>query len=201
VVRPQSEIHVNGHNPLIMVVMPQIPFHLRYDLTRWQRLIPHLGVWGPMSLAIPAIFVGIISLAVAKSPWWTLLLLPVLFIFRGFFVGLLDVILRRVRNMDILVEDNALRYLAGDERWYLFLDGIIDIAKYRKDVWTIQHWNGSVVNVLASEITDDQIEYIKAAAERGRTPEGIQAVIERGRVIQQIEAGNFPEDSEGQTDG
>ena len=98
-------------------------------------------------------------------------------------------------------QQNALGYLAGGERWYLFLDGIIDITKYRKDIWTIQHWNGSVVNVLASAITDDQIEYLRAAAERGRTPEGIQAVIERGRVIQQLESGEFHDDSEGHTDG
>lgn len=181
--------------------MPQVPFHLRYDLTRWQRLIPHFGVWGPVSLAIPAMFVGIISFAMANSPWWALSLLPVLFIFRNFFIGLLDVILRRVRNIEILVEENALGYLAGDECWYLFLDGIIDITQYRKDVWTLQHGNGSVVNVLESEITDDHIKYIKAAAERGRTPEGFQAVIERGRLIQHIGSAHFSEDSEGQTDG
>ena len=154
-----------------------------------------------MSFIIPAISVIIIWLAVSTSAWWTLALTPVLFVFRGFFIGLLDVVLRRVRTMDIIVEENALGYLAGGERRYLFLDGIIDIRKFRKDVWTIQHWNGSVVNVLASEITDDQIEYTKPAAERGRTPEGVQAVVERGRVIQQLETGNFHEDPEGHNHG
>ena len=181
--------------------MPQFPFHLRYRLTRRQRLIPHFGVWGPMSCIIPALCVGIILLAAATSPWSALLLIPVLFMFRGFFIGLIDVIFRRVRDMDIVVEEDTLGYLAGGERWHLFLDGIIDIRKYRDDIWTIQHWNGSIVNVLASEITDDQIDCLKAAGERGRTPEGIQAVIERGRRIEQIESGDSNKDSEGQSDG
>jgi len=51
--------------------MRQTPFHLRYDVTRWQRLIPHLCVWGPMSLIIPAAFVGIILLAVSTTSRFT----------------------------------------------------------------------------------------------------------------------------------
>jgi hypothetical protein len=57
-----------------------------------------------------------------------------------------------VRPLDIVVEENALGFIAGGERRYLFLDGIIDITKYLNDVWTIQHWNGMVVNVPASQI-------------------------------------------------
>lgn len=181
--------------------MADVPFHLRYDLSRRQRLMPHIGVWGSMSLVIPLSLLGIILLSLSKSPWWALSSLPLFFVFRGFFIGMLDVILHRTRSMDIVVENNALGFLAGGERWYLFLDGITDIRKYCRDTWTIQHWNGSVINVLASAITDDQMEYIKAAAERGRTPEGIQAVIERGRLIQQLESEASRDDSQGQAGG
>src|SRR5262249_28294318 len=39
------------------VVMPQIPFHLRYTLSRSQRLVPHLRIWGiSLSLFIPLLF-------------------------------------------------------------------------------------------------------------------------------------------------
>lgn len=53
------------------------------------------------------------------------------------------------------------------ERWWLFLDGIINIAMYRSDTWTIQHYNGSVVNVAASVISREQVEFLNAAARRG----------------------------------
>jgi hypothetical protein len=86
--------------------------------------------------------------------------------------------------MDIVVEENGLGFLAGGERWWLFLDGIISISRYEKDTWTIYHWNGSVINVTASVISPDQLAHLRAAAERGKTPEGIGAVIERGRKLE-----------------
>jgi hypothetical protein len=166
--------------------MATIPFHLRYQLSRSQRLIPHLAIWGPLSLIIPASVCGVIFFAVTKSYWWLLLLPLVLLQFRGLFIGLLDVVLHPVRDMDITIEENTLSFLAGGEHWHLFLDGVTNITKYRKDVWTIQHWNGSVIHLPASEITDDHIAHIKAAAERGKTPEGVRAVVERGRLIAQL---------------
>jgi hypothetical protein len=50
----------------------------------------------------------------------------------------------------------------------------------------VQHWNGKVFHIAASAISEDQIAYVMAAMERGRTPEGIQAVIERGKRIAEI---------------
>ena len=52
--------------------------------------------------------------------------------------------------------------------------------------WTVEHFNGTVLNIAALAITEDHIEYIRAAMERGRTPEGIRAVVERGRRIEEI---------------
>ena len=51
---------------------------------------------------------------------------------------------------------------------------------------TIEHHNGSVLHIPAGEITDDQLAHLRSAMERGRTPEGIRAVIERGRRIEQL---------------
>src|SRR5262245_28866581 len=110
-----------------------------------------------------------------------------LFLFlRGLFVGVLDVLFVPIRQMDVDVEENAAGVLIGAERWYLFLDGITDIRKLSDDTWTIQHWNGCVLHIAAAAITDEQIDYLRASMERGRAPEGIRAVIERGRRIEQI---------------
>jgi hypothetical protein len=108
-------------------------------------------------------------------------------LFRGLFTGLIDVILVPRRDIDLIIEENAAGILLGSERWYLFLDGIISIHQHHRGIWTIQHHNGSVLHIPAKEITDDQLAHLRAAMERGRTPEGVRAVIERGRRIAQLE--------------
>jgi hypothetical protein len=90
-----------------------------------------------------------------------------------------------VRRIDIVVEENAAAILIGTERWYLFLDGITDLRNDR-NTWTIQHWNGIVLHEPADAISEDQIEHLKKAMQRGRTPEGITAVVERGKRIEEI---------------
>ena len=45
--------------------------------------------------------------------------------------------------------DTRAGILIGTERWYLFLDGITDLRKFRDDTWTIQHFNGSVLHIAA----------------------------------------------------
>jgi hypothetical protein len=54
-------------------------------------------------------------------------------------------------------------------------------------VWTLRHWNGTVLHIPADAITDAQLAHLRAAMERGRTPEGIRAVIERGRRLAELE--------------
>ena len=114
------------------------------------------------------------------------LALLVLVLHRRLVLGLLDVLLVPVRRMDVIVDENAAAILIGSQRWYLFLDGITDLKKFRDDTWTVQHFNGTVLHVAASAIDDDQLAHIRAAIERGRTPEGVRAVIERGKRIQAV---------------
>lgn len=175
--------------------MPQIPFHLQYKLSRLQRLVPHLRVWGtPLALFVAALLlffcvqtvVSACSLSGAGVAVFGGLAFFVFVMYRGLFVGLLDVLLVPVRYMDVIVEENAVGVLVGTERWYLFLDGITDLRKFREDMWTIQHVNGCVLHIAVSAIEEDQIAYFRAAMERGRTREGVQAAIERGKRIEEI---------------
>jgi hypothetical protein len=64
--------------------------------------------------------------------------------------------------------------------------GVRSIRKYRDDVWTLEHFNGSVLPIPVAVITEDQLCRIRAALERGRTPEGVRAVIERGQRIEAL---------------
>src|SRR4051812_18145354 len=96
--------------------MLQVPFHLHYNLSRSQRLVPVLRFSG----TVFSVFVIIMFVFFAVASVWSMLLLDLsavgvfavlaLFIFslegRLFFV-LLDVLRVPVRSMDIVVERNA----------------------------------------------------------------------------------------------
>ena len=168
---------------------------IRYSLTRRQRLIPHLRIWGPAFVPyyvlLETFFVVRLIVAVFTLEWFAvltfgLLAFGMLILFRGLVTGLVDVVMKARREMNITIEDNGLGILIGSERWYLFLDGITKISQYTSDVWTIEHWNGSVVHVLKDVISDEQLDHMRKRMEFGRTAEGTAATIERGRQIQAI---------------
>jgi len=172
--------------------MAQVLFHLRYTLNRRQRLVPHLRIWTPTAVILVAtLFVFFLLEAYLSSIVFGFFAFLLLIVFRRMFRGILDVIFVPVRRMDVTFETGADGAVAAgilitSERWYLFLDGITDIQRLQKDTWTLQHFNGTVLHISALAITDDQIRFIRSVPERGRTPEGIKAVIERGKRIQEI---------------
>lgn len=168
---------------------------IRYSLTRRQRLIPHLKIWGPafvpFFVLLESFFiVRFIGEAIALEWRGTLtfgfLAFGLLLLFRGLVVGLFDIVLHARRDMDITIEENGLGVMIGNERWYLFLDGITKISQYTAGVWTIEHWNGSVVHILKDVISDKQIRHMRQKMEFGRSSAGTAATIERGRQIQTI---------------
>jgi hypothetical protein len=176
--------------------MAEVPFEFRYQLSRRQRLVPHLRIWGVAYTGFVAVFFLFFCVqtivAVCSLNWPGLAFfggsaLGVFILFRGLFVGLLDVLLVPVRSMDVRVEENGLGFVAGGERWWLFLDGLTRIDQLTVGVWTVQHWNGSVVHIPAHAVTEAQLAYLRAAMERGHTPEGVRAVIERGRRLAELE--------------
>jgi len=136
-------------------------------------------------------FVGVWKLALKDVAVFGLLACVFLILMRRPIMGLLDVLLVPRRQMDITIEEcedgtSAAGILLGKERWYLFLDGITDIRRYREDVWTIHHFNGSMLHIPVSAITQELMDYLEKAMQRGRTPEGFASVIERGRRIREI---------------
>jgi hypothetical protein len=114
------------------------------------------------------------------------MILGLMLLLRPLFVGLFDVLFVARREMDVVIEENGVGFMMGGQRWYLWLDAFTDIRKFRADTWTLQHWNGCVLHIAVSAIGEDVIDHIRAKMEWGRTPEGVQAVVERGRVIQAI---------------
>ncbi|QQL44080.1 hypothetical protein [Sulfuriroseicoccus oceanibius] len=135
---------------------------LQYDLTRRQRLIPHLRAWGVAQLFVIVGLVGAVAAAFEGSWVFAVLIgLLVLCFGRGYIIGLLNVIFVGSQHMDIRIEDNGLGYMAGKERWYIFLDGLTAVRDLERSVWTIQHWNGTVVNIPKSELSEDTLAFLR----------------------------------------
>ncbi len=166
--------------------------HIEYDLSRRQRLVAHVGVWAPYLGGLVLIGGGgtalFVSLAVSVSPWLGLLILLPLWLVRGFIIGLVNVIFVGIHHMDVIVEENGLGYATESERLWIFLDGIIRIQKYSKDTWTIIHHNGTVVSIPTAAIEERYVEHMRKKWEWGKTPEGVQAVVERGKQIVKVAA-------------
>lgn len=172
--------------------MPHETLQLRYLLNRLQRLVPHLRIWGVFTTFLILALIAFLCVRAIAAVWswdwsgttiFSGLALGTLVLFRGLFIGLIDILTVQMRDMDVVFEDNAVGILLGNERRYLFLDGIISISKYRPDIWTIQHHNGSVLNLPVSLISDEQMSFIKNAMEYGHSPAGARAVVERGKTI------------------
>jgi len=175
--------------------MAEIPFQLHYKLSRGQRIVPHLRLWGVTSaLLIVGLFVFFLFAAalnfsksrVSDGIGFLLFDCLVFILARGLFVGIIDALTVPTREVDLLVQENAAGVQLRGQRWWLFLDGFLEIRKYHPDIWTLHHHNGSVLHIPTTEVSEAQLDHIRSAMERGRTPEGVKAIIERGRRITQI---------------
>jgi hypothetical protein len=151
-------------------IIPKLPFRLQYELNRRQRFVPHMKIWmpyGPMLLImLGGTFAGVIEIS-----WWylPLFLFALWYVFwyaPGFILGLIDVTVWRKRPMDVIVNENAIGILVGEDRLWMSLDGILRIDKLSKDTWTIYHNNGTIISIPAAIITDEQIGFMKYVAER-----------------------------------
>ena len=177
--------------------MATVPFQLQYELTRRQRLIPHIRVWGPFAFIIPSGLLALLYSSVFFA-WWFAILVPLsAWQFRNLLIGFGDVLLHRKVQMDLQVEEKAVGLLIGGERWWLFLDGFLRIEQLTKGVWTLSHWHGYVIHIPLTAITEDQLAHFRAGIERRNRPEHVQEVIERGRAIMRLQEKQRGENTNG----
>jgi hypothetical protein len=116
--------------------------------------------WG----IVAALSVGaaIAAMAITRSWWFAIPLLVLLVVFRGLFLDLLNVARVARQPMDVRVESNSLGVREGDERWWFFLDGLLAFDELSPGVWTMHHFNGSIVHVPTTVLTDEQVAFFRA---------------------------------------
>ena len=146
--------------------MADLPFRLRYGLSRRQRSAVEFAGWLPCLAAVLGLWAGAAFLALTVSPWFLLLLAPPVLIFPGLVLFLYDLLAHPLRPVDVLVEHDRLGVLDGGERRWLYLDGVVQVYRSDRDAWTLLHLNGSVLTIPADAITREQVEFLQGFALR-----------------------------------
>src|SRR4029450_9349680 len=140
------------------------PFHLRYGLSRAQRLGVLLAMEGiAQSLFILLLFsffclTVVINARQGKlcdAVFFAAIALGIFLLWNKVLFGLLDVLLFKWREEDLLVDHDSAGILIGGKRWHFFFDGITSIERYHRDLWTIRHFNGLVLHIPTALIKED----------------------------------------------
>jgi len=145
------------------------PVHISYELSRRQRLVAHLGTWlgdWPgflLMLAVPAI---VVTLAVLKSPWFLALLLlpPLMNNLPRFVAGLFVSLLCGSEHMDVVIEEDRIGYLIGQNRLWLPLQEIVRLKRFG-DVWAIVS-HAANIYIPISVVDEKYVAHMRAVSDK-----------------------------------
>ncbi len=145
------------------------PVHISYELSRRQRLVSHLGTWRcywPGLTMMVAIVAIIVAMAVLKSPWFLLLLLlpPMMNNLPRFIGGFMNPLVFGSQRMEVVIEQNRLGCLFGQEQQWLPLQEIVRVERFG-DVWAIL-CSGPVIDIPVSAVDEKYIAHIRAMSEK-----------------------------------
>lgn len=158
----------------IMAVGLRFPVMLHYELSRRQRLVPHMKIWTPQWLFI-ALILGISPYGMMKHWWFTAVPVITVWCWRGFFMGLADALSPRRKEIEIALDRENLTVTSGRTLIWAENAGILSVQKYTPDVWTIQYCSAAVqrvgrfmtpddpavVHIPTSQISEEHIDYLQ----------------------------------------
>jgi len=175
--------------------LPPLLFRAEFDLSRKQRARAHLSAWGAHSLfavffSLAALFLSVMRLLDSSLPTLHVVVswLVVLFWFRGFWIGWIEILLRpdwhvviEIREMTEAYPDYYLGY--GHERtdWWFPLSSLQFFKRTGSDLWTMAHRHGVVLSIPSEFVPSAWAEWIQSQIAAGQTPEGARRIVERGK--------------------
>lgn len=166
--------------------MPFETRHLQYDLTRRQRWGVHFAAWLPalpQYLFVVALMVPLIWWASERSPWFLLFGIAPLWVLRGLIAGIVNIAVVPVQRMDILINEHGLGFMSDKHRLWVHLDSIVRIDRFRDDLWSFGCYHGEIISVPVALIDEETLAQVRKKMEWARTPEGVQAAVNRGRQL------------------
>jgi hypothetical protein len=146
--------------------MSAAPFHLRYDLSRGQRLGPHLLPWAPCLGASLGYTLGIVFLAKVVSAWFLpALVLPAIYC-RRFFALALGILVHPAEPVDLFADETHLELRAGGVSVRFALAGIVQVYRSEHNTWTVLNRDNTAVTIPAAVISEEQLRYLKSFVRR-----------------------------------
>lgn len=141
------------------------PFHLRFALSRRQRLVIELPPWLPCVAGTIGFGLGALYAGLFASGWFLLLLLLPPIVYRGLFAFAFDLVFARAPPVEVFARAGELEVRSAGEVQRLSLDGIFQV--YRSgDTWTVLHLDGTVLTIPVDAISVEQVDYLKSFARR-----------------------------------
>ena len=136
----------------------------RFTVSRRQRLVPPLKVWAPHGVIGLPLLGLLLHLAFTESPWaWFLVALLVL-LMRGFFIALVQITLWPRQRLCVAIEERGVGFGEDEPEWWIFTDGILRFDRACADVWTLYHYNGTVLSVPADVISPEDVSFLRSQA-------------------------------------
>lgn len=141
---------------------------LRFPLTRRNRLALTRRGYRWRFYAIPTLLVALSILISMVSSVFFVLLFFALIIYRRLVLDLIDIAIMHIRIEDVFIQESALGFISAGSRWWVFHDGLMDMKQFVNGFWTIRHYNGTVLHIPASMVSEAHIDYLKDRVKRSR---------------------------------
>ena len=82
---------------------------------------------------------------------------------RGLFFGLVFIILRRRESICLAIEERGIGFGDSQPDWWIFTDGITGFRR-TFDIWTVYHYNGTLLHIPADILSPDDVAFLKSKA-------------------------------------
>ncbi len=138
----------------------------RFTLSRRQRLVPHLKGWAPYAVIGLPLLGFLLHLAFTRSPWAWFLFALLILLMRGFFIGLVQTALWPRQRLCVAIEERGVGFGEDEPQLWIFTDGILRFDQTCADVWTLYHYNGTVLNIPTDVISTEDVSFLRSQASR-----------------------------------
>jgi hypothetical protein len=121
--------------------------------------------WLPAIAATLGFTTGAVYLTRTASPWFVLMALLPLVVYRGLFAFAFDLVFRGGPPVEVLVTDTHLEVRTQGEARPLPLDGVFQVFR-EGSVWTVLHLDSPPLSIPADAITAEQVAHLRTFAHR-----------------------------------
>jgi hypothetical protein len=146
-----------------------------FSLSRWQRLLTLLQEWWiGILIGVPSVF-ALLRLFPWNPVLAMILLLLLLFAFRGLVFGAIDLLRRNHRLIEI--QEKGIGFGRKSTDLWIFTDGVRALRRNRWGTWTIKHHNGTYLDIPTSLMKQEDIDFLRNCIRKYEVYHGIRKTV------------------------